>query len=146
MTNGPYLYDDDPEPLHTASPAQRDGHAVAVLVATLGLVAATVVALFVARQSPAEQSEEAVGVFLAALEAEDTETAHQLLCEDERARIDQDEVAAEYVVAPPGRVRASEDVGVEQAVEVGWADGSTSRLLVISESGPRICGSDDAPG
>ena len=138
--SGPYLYDDDPEPLHTGAPRNRNGQLVAVLVATFLVAVAIVVGLFVVRGSPAEQSEEAVQVFLAALAAEDTETAHQLLCEAERTRIGEDQVAGEYLGQPPGEVTGSSDAGVEQVVDVRWADGATSQFAVISEDGARICG------
>ena len=140
MSAGPYLYDDDPEPLHTGAPRNRNGQLVAVLVATALVAVGTVVALFVLRGSPAEQSEEAVQVFLAALAADDTETAHQLLCESERGRIGEDQVAREYLGTTPGEVTGSTDAGIEQVVEVAWADGATSRFAVISEDGARICG------
>ncbi|CAA9277264.1 MAG: hypothetical protein AVDCRST_MAG52-3604 [uncultured Blastococcus sp.] len=140
MSTGPYLYDDEPEPLHTSTPRTRNGQLIAVLVATALVAVGTVVGLFLVRGSPAEQSEEAVQVFLAALAADDTETAHQLLCETESARIDQDEVAGAYLGTTPGEVVGSTDAGIEQVVEVRWADAATSRFAVISEDGARICG------
>ena len=140
MSTGPYLYDDEPERLHTAVPRKRDGQLIAVLTVTVLLALAAVVGLFVVRGSPAEQSEEAVGVFLAALAANDTETAHQLLCAAERARLEEQEVAAEYLGATPGEVVGSSDAGEEQVVEVRWADGTGSGFPVISENGARICG------
>ena len=140
MSTGPYLYDEDPEPLHTGSPRNGNGHVIAVLVATVLVAIAAVVGLFVVRGTPAEQSEEAVRVFLAALAADDTETAHQLLCETERDRIGEDQVAEEYLQATPGEVVGSTDAGSEQVVEVRWADGDTSWFAVISEDGARICG------
>lgn len=138
--SGPYLYDDDPEPLHTAAPGSRDRQLVAVLVGTALLAVATVVGLLLGRDSPAEQSEEAVQVFLAALAADDTETAHQLLCDTERGRIGEDEVAGAYLGTTPGEVVGSTDAGIEQVVEVRWADDAASWFAVISEGGPRICG------
>ncbi len=140
MSTGPYLYDDDPEPLHTGAPRNRNGHLIAVLVATALVAVGTVVALFVVRGSPAEQSEEAVQVFLAALAADDAETAHQLLCATERGRIGEEQVAGEYLGTTPGEVTGSTDAGVEQVVAVRWADDATSRFAVISEDGARICG------
>ena len=137
---GPYLYDDDPEPLHTAVPRARNGQLTALLLATVVLALAAVVGLFVVRGSPAEQSEEAVGVFLAALAANDTETAHQLLCATERERVAEQEVAGEYLGATPGQVVGSSDAGKKQVVEVRWADGADSAFTVISENGARICG------
>ena len=138
--SGPYLYDDDPEPLHTAAPRNRNRQLVAILVATALVAVGTVVSLFLVRGSPAEQSEEAVQVFLAALAADDTETAHQLLCQTERARIGEDEVTGAYLGTTPGEVVGSSDAGIEQVVEVRWADGATSSFAVISEDGARICG------
>ena len=46
-----------------------------------------VAALFLVKGSPEEQAQEVAGVFLAALEQDDTETAHQLLCQAERANL-----------------------------------------------------------
>jgi hypothetical protein len=84
------------------------------------------------------------GVFLSALDQGDTETAHQLLCDDERARLAPDEVAAAYLGAGVGEVEGSEDATVDgqtaQRVLVAWADGATSELLVVNEGGGRICG------
>lgn len=138
--SGPYLYDDEPERLHTGTPRNRNGQLVAVLVATVLVAVATVLSLFLVRGSPAEQSEEAVGVFLAALAADDAETAHQLLCETERARVTEDEVAGQYLGTTPGEVVGSSDAGIEQVVEVRWADGAASWFSVISEDGARVCG------
>ena len=140
MSADPYLYDDGPERLHTGTPRRRNGQLVAVLVATALVAVGTVVSLFLLRGSPAEQSEEAVRVFLSALAAGDTETAHQLLCETERERIGEGQVAGEYLQTTPGEVVGSSDAGVEQVVEVRWADGVVSRFAVISEDGARICG------
>lgn len=138
--SGPYLYDEDPEPLHTGAPRNRDRQMIAVLVVTVLLAALTVLGTFFFRGSPAERSEEAVGVFLDALAAGDTETAHQLLCLDERNRVAEGEVAAEYLQEVPGEVTGSVDGGTDQLVDVRWSDGSTSTLVVISEQGARICG------
>ncbi|MFP5370433.1 MAG: hypothetical protein ACLGI3_06755 [Actinomycetes bacterium] len=138
--SGPYLCDDDPERLHTAVPRARNGQLIAVLVASVLFALAAVIGLFVVRGSPAEQSEEAVSVFLAALAADDTETAHQLLCTTERERVAEREVAGEYLGETPGEVVGSSDAGAEQVVEVRWADGAKSRYVVISENGARICG------
>ena len=137
---GPYLYDDEPERLHTAVPRARNGQLIAIVVATVALALAAVVGLFVVRGTPAEQSEEAVAVFLAALAAEDTETAHQLLCDTERGRVAEQEVAGEYLGATPGEVVGSSDSGKRQVVQIRWADGTDSRVNVISENGARICG------
>ena len=140
MTSGPFLYDDDPAPLHTGAP-QRSGK---ILVFILG---GTVVAAFLAvwasvalRGTPGEQATEVAGVFLAALAADDTETAHALLCEDERARLAPDEVAGAYLgegspeLGEPGRD------GEERLVPVTWDDDSISTFTMVGEDGLRVCG------
>ena len=140
MSAGPFLYDDDPAPLHTGAP-QRSGK---ILVFILG---GAVVAAFLAvwasvalRGTPGEQATEVTGVFLAALAADDTETAHALLCQDERDRLAPDEVAAAYVgegspeFGEPGRD------GEVRLVPVTWDDDSVSTFTVIGEDGLRVCG------
>jgi len=85
------------------------------------------------------------GVFLAALDKGDTETAHQLLCDDERARLAPDEVRAEYVAGDGmGRVVAVEKSTVDgepsQDVDVEWAGGGAATFVVVNSEGLRICG------
>lgn len=142
MTTGPFLYDDDPAPLHTGAP-QRSGK---ILVFILG---GTVVAAFLAvwasvalRGTPGEQATEVTGVFLAALAADDTETAHALLCEEERARLAPDEVDAAYVGAGSAEFGEPGRDGEKRLVPVTWDDGTTSTFTVIGEDGLRVCGVD----
>ena len=68
MTTGPFLYDDEPAPLHTGTPRRRPGLVIGLLLGTVLVAVGMVAALYLVRGSPAEQSEEAVGVFLAALD------------------------------------------------------------------------------
>jgi hypothetical protein len=139
-SQGPFLYDDDPEPLHTGAP-QRSGK-IMVLILGGTVVAAFVVVLvsLLLRGTAGEQATEVTGVFFAALAADDTETAYGLLCEEERARLAPGEVAGEYLgegspeLGEPGRD------GDVRLVPVRWADGATSELSVIGEDGLRICG------
>jgi hypothetical protein len=141
--SGPFLYDDDPAPLHTGSPRGYQGWLIGGVVAVALLAGGMVGALYLVKGSPAEQATEATGVFLAALANGDTETAHQLLCEEERDRLEPEAVEDEYL-----RSRTSEIVGVGdsaagarvQQVIVRWDDGDTARLAVVNEDGPRICG------
>jgi hypothetical protein len=138
---GPYLYDDDPAPLHTGTPRRRQGLLIAILAGTVLVAVGMVAAMFLVKGSPEEQAQEVAGVFLAALEQDDTETAHQLLCETERANLSPDSVPQAYLYATLGRVVGSGAAGEGQlSVEVRWADGSMSQWIVISEDGPRICG------
>ncbi len=143
MTSGPFLYDDDPAPLHTGAP-QRSGKIMVLIVGGTILAAfAAVLISIVLRGTAGEQASEVTGVFFAALAADDTETAHALLCEDERARLTPDEIAGAYDVGEgtpelgePGRN------GDARLVPVRWADGTTSEVTVVGEDGLRICGTD----
>ena len=144
MTTGPFLYDDEPTPLHTGTPRRRNGFIVALLVGTVLVAVGFVAAMFLVKGSPAEQSEEAVGVFLAALDRGDDETAHGLLCTDVRAGLEANEVPAEYQVALPGRVVGSVETEVDGAavveVEVSGDDGATTSFTVVNQDGPHLCG------
>jgi hypothetical protein len=138
---GPYLYDDDPAPLHTGTPRSGRGLLIAILAGTALVAVGMVAALYLVKGSPEEQAQEVAGVFLAALEQDDTDTAHQLLCQAERANLSPASVPTAYLDQTPGRVVGSQAAGEGQLrVEVRWADGSMSQWTVISEDGPRICG------
>jgi hypothetical protein len=139
---GPFLYDEGPESLHTGTPRRRPWLLLAIFGGTAVVAVLMVLALPLLRGSADEQARESVGVFLAALEKGDTETAHGLLCDEERARLAPDEVAGAYLVGEGGHVVGTQeaDGGAEQHVRVGWDDGSASTLTVVREDGPRICG------
>jgi hypothetical protein len=145
---GPFLYDDEPAPLHTGTPRRRPGLVLGLLLGTVLLAVAMVGGLYLVRGSPAEQSEETVGVFLAALDQGDDATAHQLLCADVRAELDTGEVPAEYRPALPARVVGSEKDEVDgepvYEVEVRGADGATTSFPVLNEDGARVCGTSSA--
>lgn len=143
-TQGPFLYDDGPAPLHTGTPRSRQGWIVGIIVG-IGLLSPAMVGLmYVVNGSPGEQATQSAGVFVAALSAGDTETAHQLLCGSEQTRLEPAEVAGAYLGAVPGEVgevRDDEDEGsAVQLVTVSWADGSSAELRVVNEDGPRVCG------
>ena len=144
MSNGPFLYDDDPAPLHTGTPQRRPWLLLAIFGGTIVAGVLMVVALPLLKGTAEEQARESVGVFLAALGKDDTETAHGLLCEAEGARLAPDEVAGAYLVGENGHVVDSEEAEVAgnsvQQVTVGWDDGSASTLTVVRQDGPRICG------
>jgi hypothetical protein len=145
MTEGPFLYEDGPEQLHTGSPRRSGKLLVLVFGATAVVAVLMAVLLPLVKGSPGDQSREAVQVFLAALHQGDTETAYQLLCEKERAAMTPDEVAARYVVGGgPGRVVAASDARADgapaQQVRVEWPDGALSRFTVVNSDGPHVCG------
>ena len=144
MSSGPFLYDDDPAPLHTGTPRRRNGLIVALLGGTVVVALLMVGATYWLKGTSEDRAREVVGVFLAALEQRDTETAHQLLCDAERARVPADSVVAEYARAESGEVTTvtEEDGrdGVVREVGVEWSDGTESVLLLVSEDGPKICG------
>jgi hypothetical protein len=144
MTEGPYLYDDDPAPLHTGTPRPARALILAVIGGTVAVAVGMAVGLPLVKGSPEEQAREVSGVFLAALAADDVETAYGLLCAEERARVAPEAVATEYARGGTGRIAgtiADElDGAPVQRVEVAWSDGSTSVLTVVSEQGARVCG------
>ncbi len=139
---GPFLYDEGPAPLHTGAP-QRSGKILVLILGGTVLVAFLVVGLSIAlRGTGSDQATEVSGVFLSALAADDTEVAHALLCEDERGRLEPEEVAGAYLgEGTPELGEVSRD-GDARLVPVRWSDGTTSELTVIGEDGLRICGID----
>ena len=148
---GPHLYDEDPEPLHTGTPRTRNGLILGILGGTVAVAVAAVVALPLVKGSGEDQAREVVGVFFAALDAGDTETAGGLLCESERDRGDAEEVAAGYVqpgTAEIADVTPGEVDGTDvQRVLVRWDDGAAgtgTTVTVVLEDGPRVCGSTPA--
>jgi len=141
---GPFLYDEGPEPLHTGAP-RRSGKILVLVFGGTVLFAVLMVVLTLALKGTAsEQAKEVSGVFLAALAAEDTETAYGLLCQEERIRLSPDEVAREYLHGGDPRLGTVREDGDARLVAVEWSDGTTSELTVIGEDGLRICGT--APG
>ncbi|UOY03256.1 hypothetical protein [Blastococcus sp. PRF04-17] len=144
MTQGPFLYDEEPAPLHTGTPRRRQGVLLLVFGGTVVAAFLMVGASFWIKGSPDDQAREVAGVFLEALEQRDTETAWGLLCEEERARVPAEGVVAEYQLADDGEIAsvAGADMAGTPArqVVVDWSDGQRSRLVVISENGPRVCG------
>jgi hypothetical protein len=145
MTTGPFLYDDDPEPLHTGPPRRSGKLLILIFGATVLIAVLMVVVLPLVKGNGEDQAREVTGVFLAALDKGDTETAHQLLCDDERSRLDPDEVEAEYVAgAGVGRVVAVHgtelDGAPSQDVDVEWPGGGSATFVVVNTDGLRICG------
>jgi len=146
---GEFLYDEDPMPLHTGSPRGRRGLIGLLLGGTVLVAVAMAYFLPLVLGSATKQSEEVATVFVAALQAGDTETAYGLLCDDERGRVQESQLVADYLQPGTGTVVGSTEGGTDGAptvtVEVRWVDGgttSTTELTVIPENGARICGID----
>jgi hypothetical protein len=144
MAQGPYLYDDDPAPLHTGTPRPARALILAVIGGTVAVAVGMAVGLPLVKGSPEEQAREVTGVFLAALAQDDLETAHGLLCDEERIRLVPQALPTEYAAGGSGEITGTiadeVDGAPVQRVEVAWSDGSTSTLTVVSEQGSRVCG------
>ena len=144
--SGPYLYDDDPAPLHTGTPRSGQRLLIAGLAGTVLVAGGMVAAMLLVKGSPDEQAEEVAGVFLAALQQDDVETAYALLCQAERANLSPASVGPTYLEETPGRVVGAQAAAEGQLrVEVRWADGATTEWTVIGEDGPRVCGTTGPP-
>ena len=144
MTNGPFLYDEGPEPLHTGTPRRSGKFLVLVFGATVLVAILSVVLLPLVRGSAGDQSREVVQVFLAALHKGDNETAYQLLCRQEQGKLSPDGVARRYLGDGTGAVVGASDAELggapAQHVRVEWDDGSRSTMTVINDDGPHVCG------
>ena len=144
MSTGPYLYDDDPAPLHTGTPRPARALILAVIGGTVAVALGMAVGLPLVKGSPEEQAREVTGVFLAALAQDDLETAHGLLCAEERLRLAPQAVPTEYAAGGSGEITGTiadeVDGAPVQRVEVAWSDGSTSTLTLVSQQGARVCG------
>jgi hypothetical protein len=143
VTQGPYLYDEGPEPLHTGPGRSRRGLLLAILLGTVVVAVGFVVALPLVTGTAGEQSTQAAQVFFAALGQGDTETAYSLLCTDERARLQPDQVAGEYLQPGTPTIEKATDAGTTERVTVRWTDGSAvtrTFLTVVNEDGAHICG------
>ncbi|WP_369137366.1 Rv0361 family membrane protein [Modestobacter versicolor] len=144
---GPFLYDDDPMPLHTGEARNRNGTLIALLSATVLVAVLMVGGMVLFKGSAGDQAEEVAGVFTAALAADDIETAYGLICDTERARITPDELADEYLLPGTPEVTGSRGERVDgepvRHVQVRWegAGGTrTSELTVVPEGGTKVCG------
>jgi hypothetical protein len=143
VTEGPYLYDEGPEPLHTRPGRRRPGLLLAILLGTVVVAVGFVVALPLVKGTAGEQSTQAAQVFFAALRQGDTETAYGLLCTDERNRLQPDQVAAAYLQPGTPTVEKASDAGTAERVTVHWSDGGAvtrTFLTVVNEDGAHVCG------
>ena len=143
MSTGPYLYDDGPEPLHTGTGRRRGPLLVVILLGTVLLAVAAVVALPLIKGTAGEQATQAAQVFVAALGQGDTETAYGLLRSAEQARLQPGQVAAEYLRPGTPKIGTATDDGSAERVTVRWTDGGAvtrTFLTVVNEGGAHICG------
>src|SRR5688572_30591248 len=144
MSTGPFLYDDDPAPLHTGTPRSRHGLLILVFGGTAALAVLLVGLLPLIKGSPEEQASQAAGVFVAAVAEGDLETAYCLLCEDERRRVAVEDLETEYAGSGTASVIGAEATEVDGEpgydVTVRWSDGGTEILKVINEDGASVCG------
>jgi hypothetical protein len=145
-TEGPFLYDEGPEALHTGKPRRSGKLLVLIFGVTALLAVLSVVLLPLVKGSAGDQSREVVQVFLAALHKGDTETAYQLLCRQEQGTVTPAGVAGRYLGAGSGSVVGSSDATLHgapaQHVTVRWDDGSRSTMTVVNDDGPHVCGVD----
>jgi hypothetical protein len=147
MTTGPFLYDDDPAPLHTGVPRQRKGLLVALLGSTVLIAVLMVGGILFFKGSGEEQSREVATVFTAALSQGDVETAYDLLCDDERARVLPADLAGAYgergTPTVVGARESEHDDAPAYLVDVRWEEGAataTTQLLLVPEGGTKVCG------
>jgi len=144
MSTGPFLYDDEPAPLHTGTPRRRQGLLVLIFGGTAVLAVLLVALMPLIKGSPEEQASEAAGVFVAALAEGDLETAYGLLCEDERNRVAVEDLETEYAGSGTASVTGTEATEVDGEpgydVTVRWSEGGSEVLKVINEDGASVCG------
>jgi hypothetical protein len=151
MTQGPFLYDDDPMPLHTGTGRNRNGTIVALLGATVLIALLMVGGMTLFKGTASDQAEEVAGVFTKALAAGDTETAYGLICDAERGRITPDQLAGDYLQPGAPVITGSRGARVDgepvRYVQVRWDDAgssSTTELTVVPEGGTKVCGTRPA--
>ena len=151
MSAGPFLYDDDPAPLHTGPGRNRNGTLIALIAATVLVAVLAVGGMVWFKGTASDQAEEVATVFTKALAAGDTETAYGLICDAERGRITPDELAGDYLRPGTPKVTGSRGDRVDgepvRYVEVRWGSGvsaTTSELTVVPEGGTKVCGTTPA--
>ena len=102
-----------------------------------------VILLPLVKGSAEDQAREVTGVFLAALDNHDTETAYGLLCPDERDRLAPADVAAAYLDGSGvGTVVSVKRGHGSQTwrIQVEWRGGGHATYDVVNSDGGRICG------
>src|SRR3954447_5214886 len=140
--NGPFLYDDRPDPLHTGQGRRRTGLLIALLAGTVVVAVAMVGLMGVFKGSAQDQAKEVATVFTAALSQGDTDTAYDLVCDEVRAVVPRERLADEYLQPGTLKVLGSHGDQVDgspvQYVQVRWDDGGSvveTELTVVPEGG-----------
>jgi type II secretory pathway pseudopilin PulG len=143
---GPFLYDEGPEALHTAAPRNRNGLLLGIMLATIVVGVAMVLLMPVVKGTPDERAKAAVTVFYASLSDGDLDTATQMLCGAERERLGDTEPGEDYLRGSDPEITGTGEAEVDgdrlRTVTVRWDDDSTSTITIRPEDGPRICGID----
>ncbi|RBY83121.1 hypothetical protein [Blastococcus sp. TF02A-26] len=143
---GPYLYDEGPENLHTAPPRNRNGLLLGIMLATIVVGVAMVLLMPLVKGTPGERAEAAVTVFYASLADGDLDTATQMLCSAERDRLRDTDPGEAYLRGSDPEVTGTGEAEVDgdtvRTVTVRWDDGETDTITIRGEDGPRICGID----
>ena len=147
MTEGPFLYDDDPAPLHTGEARNRNGLIVALLGGTVLFAVLMVGGMTLIKGSGAGQAKDVAGVFTASLSQGDLVTAYGLICDSERGRITPDQLAGDYLQPGTPTVGDAQRVEVDgsptEVVTVRWNDAgavTTTEITVVPEGGTKVCG------
>nr|WP_208384048.1 hypothetical protein [Modestobacter marinus] len=137
--------------MHTGTPRNRNGLILALLGGTALFAVVMVVVMTLFKGSGEDQAREVAGVFTAALSQGDLETAYGLVCDDVRATVLPDDLAAEYLQPGTPEVigaRAGEvDGEPAQFVDVRWDDDgavTSTQLTVVPEGGTKVCGTSAA--
>jgi hypothetical protein len=142
--DGPFLYDEGPEDLHTGTPRNRNGLLLAIMLGTVVLGVVMVLLIPVVKGTAEEQSTGAVNAFYAALGDGDLDSAGQLLCQAERQRLAGTDPTGDYVRGDAPEVTGTSadevDGDTVQRVQVRWDDGTTASVTVVNEDGPHVCG------
>jgi hypothetical protein len=147
MTQGPFLYDDDPAPLHTGEARNRNGLIIALLGGTVLFSVVMVAVMTLLNGNGADKSREIATVFTASLSQGDLTTAYALICDDVRNTVPPDQLAGAYLQPGTPQVTGSERIDVDgyptELVTVRWDDAgsvTTTVLTMVPEGGTKVCG------
>jgi hypothetical protein len=151
VSAGPFLYDDGPAPLHTGAPRQRNGLIIGLLGGTVVFSVAMVVLMTLWSGNGADQSRQVATVFTSALSQGDLTTSYALICDDVRAAVPPDQLAAQYLHPGVPQVTGAESSEYEgspaELITVRWDDAgsvTTTVLTLVPEGGTKVCGTTAA--